>query len=116
MTDEIDPMLALELALVDFPRSFRQIGEAFLQAADAPGDLTGPDRAGIVTRTLVDRYILIDQMAVSQGLAALVGYLARRTGRTPREVHEALFKTAPSDDWWHARISTDDEHDEGDRR
>lgn len=106
--DDVDPLLALELDLVDFARSFREIGEAFLTAADAAGDLSGPERAGLVTRHLVDRYILIDQMAVSQGLAALVGYLARRTGRTPREVHEALFKTAPSDAWWHDRIADDD--------
>lgn len=109
-----DPTYELALALTDHRRTFRSIGEAFIAAADAEGDLDGYQLAGHVTRGLVDRYMMIDQIAIAQGLAAIVGYLAKRTGKTPRQVHDDLFRTAPSDEWWHARAG--DLDDEGDRR
>lgn len=106
-----DPTYDLAVALTDFPRTFRAIGESFIAAAEVAGELDGPTRAGRVTRELVDRYMLIDQIAIVQGLAAIVGYLAQRTDKTPRQVHDQLFKTAPSDEWWRARLAAD----EGDR-
>lgn len=103
MTD--DPSFDLAAALTNDPRSFRAIADAILSAADLDPDETTPvDRAGHLTRGLVERYMLIDQISVTRALMALVGFLAQRSGRTPRQVHEELFKAAPDDRWWNDRI------------
>jgi hypothetical protein len=69
-----------------------------------PRELDHTDRAGALTRGLVDRYMLIDQLAVADVFMAIVGYLAQRTGRTPRQIHEDYFSQAPPDDWWHRKM------------
>lgn len=62
------------------------------------------ERAGYLTRGLVDRYMIIDQLAVADVFMAIVGYLAQRTGKTPREIHEEFFATAPADAWWRRKM------------
>jgi hypothetical protein len=104
----VDPGYAFALALTDHQRTFRAMADA-ISAAAGPADLTPTARAGLVTRELVDRYMLLDTIAVQHALMAVCGYLAQRTGKTPRQIHESLFKNAPSDEWWRDRIGGDDE-------
>lgn len=92
---------ALELS--DFPRTYRAIAAALLDAAALDG-VDHVDRAGALTRGLVDRYMVIDQLAIADVFMAVVGYLAQRTGRTPRQIHEEFFEQAPPDEWWRRKI------------
>lgn len=93
--------LAVEFS--DFPRSYRAIADALNDAA-ALEDADHVDRAGYLTRGLCDRYMVIDQLAVADVFMAIVGYLAQRSGRTPRQIHEDFFTQAPDDEWWRRKI------------
>lgn len=128
------------LELTDFPRSYKAIAEALIDAANVEGGTcrhcrakiegtpeTCPhcdtwfgtpagweprvvdhvERAGALTRGLVDRYMVIDQLAIADVFMAMVGYLAQRTGRTPRQIHEDFFTQAPDDAWWRRKIEGD---------
>lgn len=108
---ELDPN-DFELLLADFPRSYRTIADAILDATQDDGELSPIARAGRITRGLVDRYLLIDRKAVTYLIMALTGYLAEVTGKTPREIHEELFQDAPSDAWWKDRLSARDRRTE----
>lgn len=108
MDDGVDPGYAFALALTDHARTFRALAAA-LEAAAEPADLSPVDRAGLLTREMVERYMLLDTIAVQHALMAVVGYLAQRTDKTPRQIHETLFKNAPSDEWWRDRIGGDHE-------
>jgi hypothetical protein len=100
---EHDPAYDIARALTDHKRSFRAIADAFVEAADAGDELTQLDRAGRLVRALVDRYMLVDQIAFVHAMMAMTGYLAERTGKTPRQVHEEMFEAAPDDAWWRAK-------------
>ena len=108
MDDDVDPGYAFALALTDHARTFRAMADA-ISAASEPPDLDPIARAGLLTRELVERYMLLDTIAVQHALMAVCGYLAQRTGKTPRQIHESLFKNAPSDEWWRDRIGGDHE-------
>lgn len=107
MADELDPGYELALALANHPRTFLALSEALQEAAEDP-DLSPVARAGLLTRKMVDRYMLLDTIAVQHHLMAVVGYLAQVTGKTPRQIHDQLFKNAPSDEWWRERIGGGD--------
>lgn len=96
---------ALDLGHADFRRSYARIAEAVIAAADLPPDVDHTDRAGALTRGLVDRYMEIDQLAMMDVFYAITGYLAQRTGKTPRQIHEEAFASAPSDGWWRGKIN-----------
>lgn len=101
--DVVDPGYAFALELTDHRRTFRALAAALEDAALEP-DLPAVERAGLLTRKMVESYMLLDTIAVQHALMAVCGYLAQRTGKTPRQIHESLFKNAPSDEWWRDRI------------
>lgn len=93
----------LDLEHADFPTSYRRVADALRDAAALDG-VDHTDRAGALTRGLVDRYMEIDQQAVLDVYFAISGYLAQRTGKTIRQVHEEAFALAPPDDWWRRKM------------
>lgn len=103
----------LELLLADFPRSLHAIAEAIADA-EVDADLAPIERAGRLTRGLVERYMIIDRVVVTYTIMALTGYLAEVSNRSPRQVHEELFKEAPSDAWWKNRLADRDRREGGD--
>lgn len=84
-------------------------GSIFDESTWIGRDVDHTDRAGYFTRRLVDNYMLIDQLALADVFMAIVGYLAQRTGRTPRQIHEDYFAQAPEDGWWRERIEGGDQ-------
>lgn len=94
----------LDAELADFRRSYRAIATALLEAALLEPETDHVDRAGTFTRGLVNRYMEIDQLAIADVFMAITGYLAQRTGRTPRQIHEDFFINAPDDAWWRRRL------------
>jgi hypothetical protein len=102
----------MELLLANFVRSFDAIAAALDDAAALDEDTTPIQRAGAVTRGMVKRYMEIDRKAVTYLVIALTGYLAEISKKTPREIHEELFREAPSDAWWKDRLATRDRRQE----
>lgn len=135
MPDQTDSY-RFALELTDFPRSYRAIADALVEAAELEvgtcrhchaeittrllecphcgvvfdestwiaREVDHVERAGRFTRGLTDRYMIVDQLAVADVFMAIVGYLAQRTGRTPRQIHEDYFAQAPPDEWWKGRL------------
>lgn len=106
---------ALDLGHADFQRSYARIAEAVIDAATLPEHVDHTERAGALTRGLVDRYMEIDQLAVMDVFYAITGYLAQRRGKTPRQIHEEAFASAPDDGWWRSKMNDRREDGSDDR-
>jgi hypothetical protein len=100
----------LELALVDWRRSYENVYLALARAAYVDGDpgseqtATRGRRAIALEEELVARDPFIDRAAVIDIMVALTVFLAAKMGSTPRTVHEQLFELAPTDEWWRERL------------
>jgi hypothetical protein len=101
-----------ELMLANFPRSLTAIATAVAEGADLNDEATPVDRAGRITRGLVERYMIIDRVVVTYLVMALTGYLAEVSKRSPRQIHEELFREAPSDAWWENHLAGRDRREE----
>lgn len=95
----------LERAVANHAEALWKISIALNYAGNAIASAPSDNATALITRELADETCepYVSPATIVDTIVALAALFAAKTGSSPQQLFEQLWKDAPTDQWWHER-------------